>query len=173
MFRVETTAHASNYWYSSHETGTTKYVWIWMSHKAELRLPTHILQKIAVRSNVQVWSHSIGGIAVSNHTEVVNVRLFCLSKKWPLRRDSHSCRGVLLCVRARLRACVCVRVWYRDLNMSRFRPDLVSCATENLPLVFQGQAAFNPLQNDYYIRAILYERTKRRVSNAAFWARFV
>jgi hypothetical protein len=49
-----------------------------MSNKDELRLRTHILQTMAVRSKAQAWSRSIGGIAVSNRSEVVNVRLLCL-----------------------------------------------------------------------------------------------
>jgi hypothetical protein len=44
--------------------------------------------------------------------------------------------------------CVC------DLEIStmrRSRPDLDSCATENLSLMFQGQAPLNLLEHDYYV----------------------
>ena len=71
-------------------------------------------------------------------------------KRWPLQRDDHSFRGVLPVVRACLRA----REGVCDLETSTMRlskPDLSSCVTENLPLMFQGQASLNSLKHNHYV----------------------
>lgn len=85
------------------------YLNLWCFHKDRLRLQTHILHTTAVPSKAQIWSHPIGGTVGSNHSEVVDVHVFCSCK-------GDLCDEMITRSEESYRARECVCLWSRDLN---------------------------------------------------------